>query len=196
MSRQPKIRSNVIEIRDLMSEPGATGKVTDYHDNTDPQYVGPGAWNIIHKRAFKARTRAEQLAFIQLMKDTCHDFPCFTCRGHCTEYIKNHPLEEYLGVLVDINGQRLPLGLFVWTWKFHNAVNARISKPIMTWETAYNLYSEKENLVCSKNCLDAGGDAPLAPPVNQNNNSRRIPHPVVPPSKTTNQKFRLISVNR
>lgn len=191
MSNQPRSKSNIIPVNELISEPGATGKLTDYHDNTDPKYIGPGIWNFIHKFAFKARTKAEQLAFVKLMKETCQNFPCFTCRGHCTEYIKNHPLEEYVGVLVVINNQRLPLGLFVWTWKFHNAVNARINKPIMSWETAYNLYSEKENLVCSKNCLDAAGEPPVEEQV-----TNRATRPVVPTPKANNQKFRLISINR
>jgi hypothetical protein len=64
-------------------------------------------------------------------------------------------MEEYLNVLVEINDKKMSLGLFVWSWKFHNAVNARIKKPLMSWDTAYNLYSETESLVCTKNCLEA-----------------------------------------
>jgi hypothetical protein len=188
-----------IQIKDLLSEPGATGILSDYKDHTDPKYIGPGTWNVLHKRAFKARTHEQQLEFIEFMKDICYGFPCFVCKGHCTEHIKNHPMEEYLDVLVDINGERIPLGLFIWTWKFHNAVNARINKPIMSWETAYNLYSESEPLVCSKNCLEAGNI--IQPPDGLEHN--KTPIPKIPefkitstvPQKTT-QAFRLISVKR
>jgi len=135
----------------LISEKNSTGILVDYKDSTDPKYIGPGVWNTIHKQAYLARTPNQQKQFIVFMKDTCYWFPCKVCRGHCTEYIKNNPLENYLGSTVD--GQ--PLGLFVWAWKFHNTVNARLKKPIMSWDTAITLYSESNDKVCSLSCLEA-----------------------------------------
>lgn len=195
---------HIVYAKDLISEPGATGVLSEYKDHTDPKYVGPGTWNVAHRQAYRARTRKQQLEFIVFMKEICTGFPCHICRGHCTEYIKNHPMEEYVGMLVEVNGQRVALGLFVWTWKFHNAVNARIGKPIMAWETAYNLYSDKENLVCSKNCLDAADSAigqtpPIAIPTSKPSTViTKIPESkiVVPSPNTSNPKFRLVSVNR
>jgi hypothetical protein len=149
------VDKHTLSVNDLRNEPGATGLINNYKDHTDPKYIGPGTWNVIHRRAFSARTRDQQLQFIDLMNEICHGFPCTVCKDHCSEYIKTHPMEEYLGVTIDIDGVQTPIGIFIWTWKFHNAVNARIKKPIMTWDTAYNLYSEKESLVCSKNCLEA-----------------------------------------
>jgi len=204
MSDYFKAGDQLIYVKDLISEPGATGILSDYQDHTDPKYIGPGTWNILHRRAFKARTKKQQLEFIEFMKDVCYGFPCFVCKGHCTEYIKNHPMEEYVGMLVDINDQRIALGLFVWTWKFHNAVNTRINKPIMGWDTAYNLYSDKENLVCSKNCHDAGDQpadgleldsppklklSPMTPKLSASKISIPIP-------KSSNSTFRLISMKR
>ncbi len=175
---------SLINIKELISEQGATGVISDYKDVTDPKYIGPGTWNVIHRNAFNARNNVQQLAFIQLMKDICYGFPCHVCKGHCTEYIKNHPMEDYLNVPVEINGEKLMLGLFVWTWKFHNAVNARLKKPIMSWDTAYNLYLEKESLVCSKNCLDADG------PVDD------IKETVQTKTNIISEPFRLVSINR
>lgn len=140
---------------DLIKElPSATATASQYKDHTDPKYTGPGTWNMLHRLAFKARDSPSQLNYIAVMKETCYGFNCVVCRGHCTEYIKNHPLEEYLGTKITVEGKNLDLGMFVWTWKFHNAVNARLQKPIMSWVTAYNLYSETQNLVCSKSCLE------------------------------------------
>lgn len=153
-----KLVNNVININDLKSEPDAVGVISNYKDHTDPKYIGPGTWNIMHKQSYKADSHDKQIIFIKLMKDICNDFPCTVCKGHCVEYIKNHPMEEYLDVLVEINGKKLVLGMFVWTWKFHNNVNYRIKKPLMSWDTAYDLYSSGESLVCSKNCTDAGED--------------------------------------
>lgn len=183
--KKPEI--GTINVKELISEPGATGITSDYKDVTDPKYIGPGTWNVIHRNAFAARTNTQQSTFIQLTKDICYGFPCYVCKGHCTEYIKNHPMEDYLNVPVDINGERLMLGLFVWAWKFHNAVNARLNKPIMSWETSYNLYLEKESLVCSKNCLEADGPVETyeQPQITSFNNTSSIAEP-----------FRLVSINR
>lgn len=126
-----------------------------FKDDTDPKYVGPGTWNVIHRTSFAANTLDEQKKFIKLMNEICSGFPCTVCKSHCTEYIKTHPMEEYLDKEIDINGKKVKLGMFIWSWKFHNAVNARLKKPIMNWTTAYNLYSGKEELICSKSCLES-----------------------------------------
>jgi hypothetical protein len=129
-----------------------------FKDNTDPKYVGPGTWSVIHKRAYKATTKKLQKEFIEFMKETCYEFPCTVCRGHCTEYINNHPLEEYLNNSVEIGGKKEKLGMFVWSWKFHNAVNMRLGKPIMDWDTAHSLYSnDSDEMVCSESCKEADG---------------------------------------
>lgn len=199
-----RVKDSLINVKELISEPGATGVLSNYQDNTDPKYVGPGTWSVIHQRAYDARTHKEQLEYIVLMKGICYRFPCHVCRGHCTTYIKNHPLEEYLDIMVEIDGQHIAIGMFVWSWKFHNAVNARLKKPIMSWETAYNLYSTKESLVCSKNCLEAAGPVtnitePVPTPIAKIN----VTMPKLPVSKTivqkvppANEPFRLITLNR
>lgn len=136
--------------KELDNEKGAIGVLSDYKDNTDPALVGPGSWNVIHRQAFSAQTPEKEKQFILLMKDICYGFPCKVCRGHCTEYIKNHPMEDYIGSVID--GKRL--GLFIWSWKFHNAVNERLRKPIMSWMTVLTLYSQ-ESKICSAACLAA-----------------------------------------
>jgi hypothetical protein len=126
-----------------------------YKDITDPEYVGPGTWNVIHRLSFNARTNDAQLSFITIMNEICKGFPCPVCRGHCSEYIKNHPIEEYLNVTMDIDDKKLNLGIFIWGWKFHNAVNKRLNKQIMTWDTAYNFYSDSDSSVCSSVCMNS-----------------------------------------
>lgn len=184
----------IVTLKELEAEPGAIALINEFRDNTDPKYIGPGTWNVIHRRAFKSTTHSDQLSFIEFMKDVCYGFPCIVCKGHCTEYIKNHPMEEYLDVSVDIKGQKISLGMFIWAWKFHNAVNARIMKPIMSWDTVYNLYSQTESLVCSKNCLAAD-----TPPDGLEHSVPILPEPKInPPSIPISapQPFRLISTRR
>ena len=185
---------NAITVNELNREPNATGVLSDYKDSTDPKYIGPGTWNVIHRNAFRSRTHAQQLEFIDFMKEVCKGFPCVVCQGHCSEYIRNHPMEDYLDISVDINGDKLELGLFVWTWKFHNAVNARIKKPIMSWDTAYNLYADTESLVCSKNCMEADNQPPDGlEHMTDDKNKTKVPNI---PEINTSQPFRLISMNR
>ena len=152
MAKRP---SQYISYKQLTSNPKLTGQKADYKDHTDPKYIGPGKWHTIHQLAWKAQTPDGKRMFKTFMTDTCNEFPCSTCRTHCQEYMKNHPMEEYENVLVEVGNEKLPLGLFVWAWKFHNVVNARLGKPQMTWDTSYNMYSGKEGLMCSKACLHA-----------------------------------------
>jgi len=141
-----------LDLRNMLKDPQAKGVASDFKDHTDPEYVGPGTWNSIHRLAFKARTKHLQQNFVETMKEICQSFPCVNCQYHCSEYIKNHPIEEFVDISIDINDEKLPLGLFVWSWKFHNSVNARLKKPLMSWDTAYNLYSDDSHLVCSETC--------------------------------------------
>lgn len=167
-----------LNIVDLINEPGATGKLSDYPDISNPKLIGPGLWVLMHKRSRRLRTLEQQHQYIDFVKDICYGFPCKVCKGHCTEYIKNHPMEEYLDVYMDINGKETLLGLFVWTWQFHNAVNARLNKPLMSWDTVYNLYTVSENLMCKKeDCLESEKDTKKSntPTVYERTNKKPVP---------------------
>lgn len=180
----------IIDNNELEQNSQGASDINAFRDHTNPKYVGPGTWNVIHRYGFIASDHDSQIVFIKLMKDICNGFPCTICRGHCGEYIKNHPMEEYLDVQVDIDGKKYLLGMFVWSWKFHNAVNTRLRKPIMSWNTAYNLYSGKNNGVCSKDCADAD-DVDDAPPDGMEHElSSEIPHV---PEPQINQKLLNVS---
>ena len=132
-----------------------SSKTEKFKDPTDPQYVGPGTWNVIHRLAFCANTKDKQKIFIYDMREICKGFPCKNCVQHCSKYIEDNPLEVCIGVVTEMNGEKKQLGMFIWTWKFHNIVNARLNKPYMTWDTAYNMYSHENSLVCSQECLNS-----------------------------------------
>ena len=157
MAKRP---TNYISYRQLTSNPKLKGQPKDYQDHTDPKYIGPGKWHDIHQMAWRAQNKAGEDMFKTFMIDTCENFPCSTCKTHCTQYMLDHPMKNYEDVLVEVGTERVPLGLFVWAWKFHNTVNARLNKPQMSWDTCYNMYSGKPGLVCSKACLHAetGGE--------------------------------------
>lgn len=139
------------------------------NDFTNVSRYGPGFWATIHMLAFNANTKSEQKQFIKTMNIIAHQFPCRNCSNHAKEYIKNNPMEDYIS---DDH-----LSMFKWAWKFHNAVNTRLNKEIMSYDMALHIYTQfkiadqmGENLVfaktkgetksvCSKECSEAEGDS-------------------------------------
>lgn len=144
-----KIRSN-----DLRTIKGATAIKSQFKDITDPTVIGPGIWYSFHSKAFRASNRQLQLEVIAYIRDIINFFPCPVCKGHAEKYLVDHPPEQYVDVMID----NMNLGVFVYSWLFHNSVSARIGKPIMSWDTAFDLYNitEEKKGMCSKACLMAG----------------------------------------
>jgi hypothetical protein len=121
----------------------------------NPNSFRPGAWLVIHILAYRAKTNEEKQCFIKTMEKICDGLKCGTCKPHCIAYQKEHPISRYWNVK-DENGQ--DIGMFKWSWAFHNAVNSRLGKPIMDFKTAYDLYSDMPEMFCKKDChLDANG---------------------------------------
>lgn len=132
----------------------AIGQLTDYRDVSDPTYVGPGTWNTIHRLAYAATTLDLQNDFVTTMEEICRTFPCPHCQGHCKQYMIDNPIRKFIGLPVMVNGGEQELGMFLWTFLFHNAVTARVGKnKMMAWETALALYSKvADPNECSKVC--------------------------------------------
>ena len=118
----------------------------------DPKLIGYGIWTLIH--IFSLRLGKEE--FINFMYNISIFFPCVKCKKHCIEYMKINPIEEYKNKIFkrSDNNEFLEIGLFVWTWKFHNAVNKRLNKEEKKLIDMYNLYSNKNN-VCGINCFNS-----------------------------------------
>lgn len=135
----------------VVADPDARATLKDYKSDADPFRMGPGYWHRLHRLAWDARTRATQTAFCAEMRLTCETFPCEVCRGHCGAYVAAHPPEQYVGKEVMLDGASEPLGVFVWLWQFHNAVNARLGKPLMSFITAADLQQSKTT-PCSAAC--------------------------------------------
>lgn len=131
---------------------------------TDPKYIGPGVWYNTHLTAYEATDDRKIDEFMDHMYLLADKFACKKCRKHIRQYIETHPLEDLRNLRND-DGRRI--GMFKWAWLFHNAVNTRIHKPLVDWETAWAMYDE-EIEVCSKNCDDtdqeeSGSDEEMEP---------------------------------
>jgi hypothetical protein len=95
---------------------------------------GPQAWQWLHEQsiqypsqpssAMKAAAHAQFWSFI-------HGLPCAECRIHATQYAQDYPPDFS-------SGERFQ----TWSWRFHNAVNYRLGKPIMDAREYRNQYAD------------------------------------------------------
>ena len=130
---------------------------------TDPKILGPGIWLTIHLKAKRAIDEQGKRAFISEMFFHYNDFPCGNCREHIQEYMDSHPFEPFYN-MKDSSGREI--GLFKWSWMFHNAVNTRLHKPYLDWKTAYEMYQLDEDII--KPCTTCGSEKSTGQPIEQN----------------------------
>jgi hypothetical protein len=116
---------------------------------SDPKVIGPGTWYVTHLKAYEAINNKKIDEFIDHMYMLAEKFACKKCRKHINTYIEDHPFEDLINLT---NEEGRKIGMFKWAWLFHNAVNTRIGKPYVDWETAWEMYSNDDFGVCSKNC--------------------------------------------
>lgn len=112
----------------------------------DPSTIAAGMWYSIHLEAYEAKSEEEKRAFARSMKRFCEKYPCAKCRRHASEYIAKHPIEKYWNT---------NKGIFKWSWIFHNDVNERLGKPLVSWDQANAIYSGDEQIhICGEGCDD------------------------------------------
>ena len=109
-----------------------------------PEIFGPGMWYSIHISAIKMGE--EQ--FLNWVRIIISNIPCLKCKNHATEYLGQNSPELYLNTY---NQSGDLIGMFKWTWQFHNDVNKRLGKKILDYTTAYKMYTD-ESVLCSSDC--------------------------------------------
>ena len=92
-------------------------------------------WQVIHMYCFLAKKKKD---VINLLHAFAKALPCVHCSNHMMQYLKRYPPQE--------------LNLFKWSVDFHNNVNARTNKPMLTYEEAKEVYLNqiKKNTGCYK----------------------------------------------
>jgi hypothetical protein len=88
-------------------------------------------WFKIHKKAMNANNYKRKKKFIKFIKKIHDSIKCSECKSHMRQYIYNEPFVDYLD---------MKDGLFNWSWNFHNAVNNRINKDMVSYQDAYNMF--------------------------------------------------------
>lgn len=121
---------------------------------TDPRVLGPSAWTFIHIKAKLAVDDLTKRNFIDEMYFHYHNFPCLNCRNHIQEYMNTHSFEPFYNMT---NPSGREIGMFRWSWLFHNTVNQRLGKPYMSWNTACEMYEINENTFTP--CTNCGSDS-------------------------------------
>ena len=111
-----------------------------YHDkkaNNNPVIWGPPFWYTLHNGAFHYPKHASPL-YSERMKNFILGLPimvpCVVCKEHATAFIEKHRNK-----LNDICSNRDDL--FKFFVDFHNQVNKRYNKPILSYEDAYSIYN-------------------------------------------------------
>lgn len=113
----------------------------------DPTYVGPGLWIGIHRATIDLSPQ-ESTKYIRGLQAK---FPCEHCQKHFGDYLETNPPERYHHLVVSYKNQKFSLGMFFWSWQFHNLVNQRLGKTTMSWDTACEIFLEdKKN--CDNSC--------------------------------------------
>lgn len=116
------------------------------------EIIGPGYWYDIHHMARRATTEETKYRFLDRMNYLRGEYPCNKCRPHIGEFMDVHPIRQFWNLRHGKTGEEI--GMFKWSWMFHNAVNSRLGKPNVDFDTAYNLYGGTGSLVCTSGCDD------------------------------------------
>ena len=92
-------------------------------------------WQLIHMYCFLEKKKKN---VIDLLHALAKALPCVHCSKHMLLYLDKYPPQES--------------SLFQWSIDFHNNVNARTNKPMITYEQAKNVYLNqiKKNTGCYK----------------------------------------------
>lgn len=111
----------------------------------------PGIWLQMHIKGVLAIDENSKQDFIDYVWFQADTFPCENCRKHINEYIKNNPFTH---LYYAKNNKGEEIGMFKWSWLFHNTVNVRVGKPYLDWNTAWEMYSvfRKGIIPCIQDC--------------------------------------------
>ncbi|AVK76988.1 Sulfhydryl oxidase [Pandoravirus macleodensis] len=109
--------------------------------------VGPPLWETMHYAAFQCPEPFVERApaLLDLVRAYAALLPCAECRGHFAALLAAHPPEE---------AARAGRQAFArWTVDAHNMVNARLGKPLVTFEQAAWRYA-RGDLCCRDSTAD------------------------------------------
>lgn len=123
---------------------------------SDPKYFGPGAWFVMHVVALDATTIAKKRSFCNMIDTVVPKIQCTKCKGHATEHVKKYPPRK--SKVYTRHGR--DVSMFRWSWVFHNSVNVRLGKSIMSFQEAYDTYMNPKEVCDDCGEEDDSGNSP------------------------------------
>ena len=103
----------------------------EWKEDISKHVWGNISWNWFHLLAINYRPNNYETTFNKILK-FIHKLPCQTCREHALEYI--------VIFMPDLTNSK---HFQKWVWKFHNTVNFKLNKKLITYDDykkLYNLY--------------------------------------------------------
>ncbi len=94
----------------------------------------PAYWNWLHNLAISYNNNSLENARTTFRRiwNFANNLPCNICKNHAKEYILNTP--------PDLRSNE---ALQRWVWTFHNTVNIRLNKRVMSYANYKKLYRIK-----------------------------------------------------
>lgn len=138
----PKVNPNYIskdEIKDIKTEPKVLDikyEIVDSFSTISPPIFGPPLWFSLHNAAAHYSDNPSPITR-ERMKHIILGIPVLTPCANCSEHASAY-IEKHYDELDKICSGRDPL--FKFFVDFHNYVNERYNKPIMSYEDAYKIY--------------------------------------------------------
>jgi hypothetical protein len=118
-----------------------------------------GIWFSIHAFAKRCDLISRADIFNLYIRSIILELKCLNCKKHAIDYVQNNEINYDLV-------STIPNYLFLWTVDFHNTVNRRIGKPVLTYEEAFSLFEDNEV------CTDCGHKDDM-PNEDRTSNSRK-----------------------
>jgi len=115
---------------------------------------GPRTWRFFHLLASISDRKDACALWLPLLRTTSQVLPCELCRQHMSQYLVQH---RFVVNPVLITGDEVKESMVGYLWAFHNSVNERIGKPIITQEEMIGLYEPEgpERPDRAKRAMDA-----------------------------------------
>ena len=109
----------------------------------DPEYVGPGAWYVLHKMASTANESNINFT-LYLINIFRKELFCKECQKYFDNFCKIYPPETYTNI------RQHQEKFFWWTWHLHNNVNSHMNKKDLIYKETYLAYYKVEQ--CELSC--------------------------------------------
>lgn len=111
---------------------------------------GPRTWRFFHLLASISDRKDACALWLPLLKSTSLVLPCELCRHDMAQYLVQH---RFVVNPVLITGDEVKESMVGYLWAFHNSVNARIGKSILSQEESIVLYETKSR---AERAVEAG----------------------------------------